>query len=75
MKNNYILNEIDIKNWTCYYFEDLKFGDFDLDNILINEKSYENILVYNISYKTLNLSELSLIKQMDLLEFLMELDS
>ena len=24
---------------------------FDLDNILINEKSYENILVYNISYK------------------------
>ena len=27
--------------------------DFDLDNILIDEKSHENILIYNISYKTL----------------------
>ena len=27
--------------------------DFNFDNILIDEKSYENILVYNISYKTL----------------------
>ena len=26
--------------------------DFDLDNILIDEKSHENILIYNISYKT-----------------------
>ena len=26
--------------------------DFDLDNILIDEKSYQNILVYNISYKS-----------------------
>ena len=25
--------------------------DFNLDNILIYEKPYENILVYNISYK------------------------
>ena len=24
--------------------------DFDLDNILIDEKSYKNILVYDISY-------------------------
>ena len=27
--------------------------DFDLDNILIDEKSDENILIYDISYKTL----------------------
>ena len=27
--------------------------DFNFDNILIDEKSYVNILVYNISYKTL----------------------
>ena len=27
--------------------------DFDIDNILINKKSYETILVYNILYKTL----------------------
>ena len=39
---------------SCYYFDDMiKIENFDLDNILIDEKSYENILVYNISYKTL----------------------
>ena len=27
--------------------------DLDFDNILINERSYKNILAYNISYKTL----------------------
>ena len=27
---------------------------FDLDNILIDEKSYKNILKYNISYKSLS---------------------
>ena len=31
----------------------IKLEDFDLDNILIDEKSYENSLVYNISYKIL----------------------
>ena len=30
-----------------------EYEDFDLDNILIDEKSYENILVYNNSYKIL----------------------
>ena len=38
----------------CYYFDDIiKLEDFDLDNILIDEKSHENILIYDISYKTL----------------------
>ena len=27
--------------------------DFDIDNILIDKKSHENILIYDISYKTL----------------------
>ena len=27
--------------------------DLDFDNILIKERSYKNILAYNISYKTL----------------------
>ena len=41
--------EINIKNDTCYYINDIiKFDDFDLDNILIDEKSNENILVSNI---------------------------
>ena len=30
MENNDELREIDIKNWTCYYFDDrIKIQDFD----------------------------------------------
>ena len=54
MESNDKLEEVDIKNCTCYYFDDIiKIADFDLDNILIDGKLYENILVYNISYKSL----------------------
>ena len=54
MESNDKLKEIDLKNRTCYYFEVIiKIEDFDLDNILIYEKSYENISVYNILYKSL----------------------
>ena len=42
------LKEISIKNRTCYYF-----NNFDFDTILIDEKACENILVSNISLKTL----------------------
>ena len=53
MESNDNLREIDMKNRTCYYFDVIiKFEDFDLDNILINKKSYENVLFYNISYKS-----------------------
>ena len=52
--SNNELKEINIKNRNCYYFSDItKIEDFDLDNISIDDKSYENILVYNISYKSL----------------------
>ena len=38
-----------IKNRTCYYFDDIiRLEDFDFDIILINEKSHENILIYDI---------------------------
>ena len=38
----------------CYYSDDIiKFEDFDFDNILIDKKSLENILIYDVSYKTL----------------------
>ena len=48
------LKETDIRNRTCYYFDaKTKTEDFNLDNILIKKKWYKNILVYNISYKTL----------------------
>ena len=33
----------------CYYFNDIiKFEDFDFDKILLDEKSYEHILIYDI---------------------------
>ena len=54
MERNDELKEIDIKNRMCYNFDDIiKIEDFVLNNILINEKSYENILVYNSSCKTI----------------------
>ena len=54
MDSNDGLKECDIKNCICYYFDDImKIEDFNLDNIVTNKKSYENILFYNISYKNL----------------------
>ena len=50
------LKEIDIKNRTCYYFEDI-ITDWDIDfsDILVDEKLYkekhENTLIYGILYK------------------------
>ena len=49
--------KICIKNLTYYYFDDIiKLEDFGLDNFLIDEKSHETILIYEISYKTLEKS-------------------
>ena len=53
MENNEF-KKVCIKNCTYYYFDDIvKLEDFDLDNILIDEKSHENILIYDTLYKTL----------------------
>ena len=52
MKNNE-LKKFPIKSRTCYHFDDIiKFEDFDFDNILIDEKSHEDILICDILYKT-----------------------
>ena len=49
MENN-DFKKVCVKNHTCYYFDDrIKLEDFDLDNILIDKKSRENILIYDIS--------------------------
>ena len=38
----------------CYYFDSMiNSEDFNLNNISIDEKSQENILIYDVSYKTL----------------------
>ena len=37
----YWVKEIDLKNYMCYYFDDItKIKDFNFDNTLIDEKSY-----------------------------------
>ena len=51
----------DIKNRTCYYFDDvIKDRDIYAVDILLDEKShetYKNILIYNISYKSSTFSK------------------
>ena len=44
MESNDDSKEIDTKNSLCYYFH--------FDNILVNKRSYESILVFDNSYKT-----------------------
>ena len=42
------LKEMNIKNCTCYYFNDIiQYIDINFD-ILLDEKLYENISVYDI---------------------------
>ena len=44
MESKNELKEIDIINCTCYYFDDIvKIENLDLDNILMDEKSYKNV--------------------------------
>ena len=55
----------------------LKLEGFNVDNVLIHTKSFQNILIYGISYKTLigpKLLHIISIKQMDLLEFMIGLE-
>ena len=77
MKNNKF-KKVRIKNRKCFYYDDIvKLKYFDLDNILIDIKSQENILIFDISCKTLTdqkLCVLDSVKYMDLLELMMRLD-
>ena len=51
--NSYIkLKENDIKNHTCYYFDNIiNVDDLHLDIILTDEKSYENFLIDGVTCK------------------------
>ena len=52
MKSNK-LKEVDIKNRICYYFDHIiNSNDFDLDNILLVEKSHETLSIYDVVCKT-----------------------
>ena len=49
MESKNELKETNIKDHTCDHFDDIsKIEDFDLGNILIDEKLHENILICNI---------------------------
>ena len=49
MENNKV-KKVSIKNCTYYFDDKIKFEDFDSDNVLLDQKQDENILVH----KTLN---------------------
>ena len=54
MEKNNELELVRSKNRTRYYFDDLiKIKYFDFDDVLLDEKSYENILIYDVSFKAL----------------------
>ena len=53
MESKNELKEIDIKNCLCYYSDDTSNGTkINFSNILLDKNIHENILVYNILYKT-----------------------
>ena len=48
------VKDIEIKNRTYYFFNDIfNIINFDQNDIKIDEKSYENILIYYIRYLTI----------------------
>ena len=45
------VKDIDIKNRTYYFFDDIiNIKSFDQNNIKIDKTSYKNILIYYIGY-------------------------
>ena len=52
MSNN--VKDIDIKNRTYYFFNDIiNIQNFNPSNIKIDEKTYKNFLIYYIGYVTI----------------------
>ena len=47
-------NNVGTKNRTCFFFDDkIKIEDFGNYNILLDGKSFETILIYDVLNKTL----------------------
>ena len=48
-----VIKEINIKNWTYYFYNDIiDLKDFDAGLLKIDKKSYKDIGIYNIGYIT-----------------------
>ena len=72
INKNKKLKEIDVKNCTCYYFDNI-INIHDLDNILIDLKSYKNISICKGACKityVLSFCVLLPIKQLNTLEII-----
>ena len=51
------IKEINIKNWSYYFFNDMiNIKDFDSSLLKICKKSYKDIGIYNIGYITIKKS-------------------
>ena len=76
MASNNKLEEINIKNCTFYYFDDMiNINNLDSKNTKTNIRSYKGIHISYIRYKAsngVNLYALFLIKLMDILKIIME---
>ena len=77
-KNEFFLKKNN-KRRACYYFVDImKVIDIDFENISLHKKSYKNknknILIHDISLVHNN-CVFGLIKKINLLKFIVELDS
>ena len=46
------LKQINIKNRTYYFYNDISIKNFDAELLKIDKKSYKNIGIYNIGYTT-----------------------
>ena len=52
MESNNESKETDINNRAYYYFDNIaNINDLDLDNILFDEKPYDNFSVYYVTQK------------------------
>ena len=48
------VKQIDIKNWTYYFYNDqINFKNFDPRLLKVDKKDYEEIDIYYIGYETL----------------------
>ena len=52
-ERDYKLKEMYIKYRRCYYFNNIiSFNNLVIDNISLVERSYENNLIYDVTYET-----------------------
>ena len=69
--SDYKVKDIDIKNRTYYFFDNLiNIKNFDSNNIKIDEKLYKNILIYYIGYVTIKDSKYVKISSVNPLYFI-----